>query len=478
MKKLLFVLFVLTAFAALCFSVGAEGYTETDTEYIVYDQDQLIAAVNGVKEGTLANKTIVFGTDIANDTCDFILDGPCDISIDLNGYTYTSKVWPDKSGDFDFRHENAVLRIKNGKMRSNFCVFIFRTQGSLYAEDLDVMSNDECVYQYTGHNGVLNLKNCKMDSTGNYYAVYLNSCNGKGGTLYQIEGGEYAGFGLHCALPGSYMKDCHIYERELFIDSWHAHGENNTDSYAILTNVRVDVQIRLNDYRMDPVLYDCTSPIIQLTANNQIIVSYTSATCENPGSKATYVGSTVTYDEQYALDNPAFGHQSTTEIKYENGYLFSGYAREGCLRCGDYVEEVLAPIFACLGYSFATYGENSLTLSFTVDYTALTRYETVSSREVEFGFAVAVAQYLGDSDMIDENGNAASLSSGNVVLAQLDRESNYVDFKIKGFTEAQSTIPLVMCLYTITTEEEMKTVSYLQAADATGDGRYSTVTLK
>ena len=32
--------------------------------------------------------------------------------------------------------------------------------------------------------------------------------------------------------------------------------------------------------------------------------------------------------------------------------------------------------------------------------------------------------------------------------------------------------------YTITTEEETKTVSYLQAADATGDGRYSTVTLK
>ena len=117
-------------------------------------------------------------------------------------------------------------------------------------------------------------------------------------------------------------------------------------------------------------------------------------------------------------------------------------------------------------------------MSFTVDYTALTRYEAVSLREVEFGFAVAVAQYLGNSDMVDENGNAAALPLGNVVLAQLDRASNYVDFKIKGFTEAQSTVPLVMCLFTITKEEGMNTVSYLQATEAAGDNRYSTVTLK
>lgn len=481
-KRLLFVLAVIILTVLLCLIVSAEetvpeNYTVNEKEYIIYSDVHYEEVLAGIKSGTLENKTVVLGCDIET-KFDFVMDCAIDITIDLNNHTLANTYVSNKSGDFDLQHEDAIIRVKNGKMTSTFCMFIFRTAGQIYGENVDIVSREECVYQYGGHTGVISLKNCTIDITLAYSSISLASCGGKGGILYQIENCRFDGLNIHCARPGSYVKNCTVYDRELFIDSWHSHGENSSDVTVTLTNVISEQQIRLNDPRVDPVLYDCTYPKVVL-GGNQLIVAYTRATCTEAGSKIEYKGSaTGVVDEQYALDNPAFGHEEQCVVAYENGYLFSGYVKEGCLRCGDYVEKTLMPIFNCLGYSMPEDGGKGIVLSYTVDFDALSEYEGLSGATIEFGFAVAISEYLGNKAIIDENGTVATLDRGSVVKAELDRKNDYVDLKISGFTSEQSNYNFVMGMYVITSTEEGNTVAYIQSEKAPEGSLYSTVTFK
>ena len=461
MKNKLFLLlaFVLTITIVLALSVFAnDSYTEDEDSYTVYTAEQYQEVIDGIYEGTIANKTIVLGCDIEV-KYDFVMEKACNITIDLNQFTLKNTHFnPEKTGDFDFRHPEAVLNIKNGKIDSTFCVFVYRTSGQLYAQDLQISSQDECIYKYVGHSGVISLKNCKMDARGNYYAVCLSSCENKGGTLYQIEGGEYAGFCIHCALPGSYMRDCRIYEKELFIDSWHSHGANGSDSTVEIRNVEVEVQIRLNDRRMDPVLYDCTYPKVVI-GGGQLITAYTSPDCENAGQRLTYDGSDVpVVDEQYSLDNPALGHNNQYIVAYDNGFLESGYVFDGCTRCDQNTTESLSPLFESLGYSVSESG-TGIALGYIVDKVAVEKYESKSGKAVGFGIFATSQASLGDGDIF-VNGEAAK----GVITYDLSGEStDYFELKLVGFnTEAQRAAKLAFGAYVSVTGETVD-CSYIQA---------------
>jgi acyl-CoA synthetase (AMP-forming)/AMP-acid ligase II len=293
-----------------------ESYEVSDTAYTIYTAEQYKEVIVGVYEGTLPNKTIVLGCDISV-SYDLYMEKPCDITIDLNGMTYTNNYRPVKTGDFDLRHKDAIIRIKNGNMDSNFCVFVFQpnsnseynnvdNMGQIYLENVNISCAEEVIYNYGGHGGVISFKNCNLDVRGDYSTMGLNNCNTNQGMLYQIDGGTYDGLCIHCALPGSYVRNCTVYARELFIDSWHAHGENGADVQVELSNVQVETQLRLNDARVDPVLYDCTYPKVVL-GSNQLIVAYTSPSCERDGTKTDYKGSaTGVLDQSYVA--PALGH--------------------------------------------------------------------------------------------------------------------------------------------------------------------------
>ena len=142
-------MFTISAFAD---ETTPESYETSDTAYTVYTDAQYTEVITGIYNGTLENKRIVFGCDIET-TTDFVMSEPCDITIDLNGFTYTNNRIYNKSGDFDFQNKDAILRISNGYINSSFCVFIFRITGQLYAENIEVSSSDECVYQYSHAGG-------------------------------------------------------------------------------------------------------------------------------------------------------------------------------------------------------------------------------------------------------------------------------------------------------------------------------------
>jgi len=216
MKRLFFVaLAALSLICALSMGVLAsdtvpESYVEDAGSYTVYTNKQYCEVLEGIRDGVLTNKTVVLGCDIDSET-DFVMNTECDITIDLNGKFLNNKYVYNKSGDFDMQHENAVIRIKNGRMYSSFCMFIFRTAGQVYLENVEIVSREECFYQYGGHTGVISLIDCSIDIEGNYSTICLSNCGDKGGMLYRIEGCRLDGLNIHCAKPGSYIMDTEIY---------------------------------------------------------------------------------------------------------------------------------------------------------------------------------------------------------------------------------------------------------------------------
>ena len=453
MKKLmLFFLCIVSLAIGLCLGIMAEDtvmqeYEESDTAYTIYTDEQYKEVLVGVYEGTLPNKTIVLGCDLSV-TYDLYMEKPCDITIDLNGKTYTNNYRPTKAGDFDLRHKDAIIRIKNGNMVCNFCVFVFQSNrnteyssvdnmGQVYLENVNIDSAEEVIYWYGGYGGVLSFKNCNLNVRGDYKTNGGGTCGTGNGMLYQMEGCTFDGFNAHCALPGSYFKDCVIYDRELFIDSWHGHGENGSDVEIELTNVQVEVQLRLNDARIDPVLYDCTYPKVVLTGNQQLIVAYTSATCDKAGTKTDYKGSGAgVLDESY--NAPALGHTIGTveDVRYIN-YFEKGFKYGYCERCENNATETEASapaVFTSLGFSYSQYegAPSSVIQGFKFNEEA----RIYMGEDFEFGIVAAV----------NESGEAIdALSLPKSIKASL--KEGYFEIKIGGIRGEHKDICIVFCAY-------------------------------
>ncbi len=492
MKKL-FLLAIAAVLLVCALSMGVfasdtvpENYVEGDNSYTVYTDIQYKTVTEGIRDGTLTNKTVVLGCDIDCQT-DLVLNVECDITIDLNDKFLNNVYVNNKSGDFDMQHENAVIRIKNGRMYSNFCMFIFRTAGQVYLEDVEIVSREECFYQYGGHTGVISLKSCSIDIEGNYSTIALSSCSGKGGMLYQIEDCNLDGLNIHCAKPGSFVKDTVIYNRRLHVDCWHSHGENGADVVVTFTNVSALADIvELNDRRIDPEFYDCQLGGVHLTGSDKYLAVYTSATCDTAGTKQEYKGSdTPVADEQYSIDNPALGHlidvDDATDIQYDS--LFGeGYYTGKCGRCGvENTRECKPSAQAFLvtqGFSVPEMGDISIAFSVLVNYGAIDRYEAVTGNFVELGMVAAIADKLGDNTLLDAQGKATVLESGNVIKARLQRVNNYIDLKIGGLKDEHKSLALIMGGYVLVTDNEgaVQRIEYLQASEPLAGERYSSIT--
>jgi hypothetical protein len=515
MKKLLLAMAILLF--AVCFSVVAfadgevpENYKETESSYVIYTDAQYQEVILGVYNETLPNKTIVLGCDISV-TLDLVMEKPCDISLDLNGYTYTNNYKVVKRGDFDLRHKDAIIRIRNGNMICNFCVFVFQTsesvasedtnQGQVYLENVNITSLEEVIYNYGGYGGVLSFKNCNLDVTSSQYSILGGGNCSKTGILYQIEGGSYDGLNIYCAREGSYARDCTVYNRDLKIDSWHSHGQNGTDVSVEIRNVNVtDGNVYLNDARVDPVLYDCTYRSIDMTGGSQSMVVYTSASCQRAATKTTYTSteSSFTVDEQYSIDNPAIPHSATDDndcttdvlcsmcqavvvypklfaehdkhtsaIDYKNGFGAQGEMLVSCKNCSAIKESAVAPaILTPLGYSYSKKG-TGIDGGYEVNADALLAYETVTGKSLTFGIIVLNPDYQTESTFF--TGKALTCASKSVTVELKTKDYSYFNFSISGFTAATENLDLIISAYAYT-EDDASDICFIQKQYDDGKG--------
>ena len=470
-----------------------ENYVDTNDGYIIYTDDQYKEVILGVYEGTLANKKIILGCDISV-TLDLYMEKPCDITIDLNGHTYTNNYRPVKAGDFDLRHKDAIIRISNGNMVSNFCVFIFQknsdeaykdvdNMGQVYLENVNISCQEEIVYNYGGHGGVLSFKNCNLDVRGENYSVMgLGNCQTGEGTLYQIDGGSYDGLQIHCAKPGSYIKNCTVYNRNLNIDSWHGHSESGGDVSVEVRNVVIEIEIYLNDALVDPILYDCTFPKVNLSnKSNAMIVSYTSPNCTEAGTMTTYHHLTeVTVDGEYPILNPALGHN--LDIDNFNDIVYTSFNQKGkyvadCKNCDatnvEQTEASAPALFEGIKYSAPEGAKGELVISFDLNVDAISDYKSVAGDKFKFGVFATAKSVIGSREMFDEVGAAIS-GIMNVELT----ENNYTgfDLRIKGFrTDAHMSAKLAFGLYALELDDDVASVSYIQCGTPVGDDKYAFV---
>ena len=496
-RKILFALALVMLACMLAFGISAaEAYEVSENAYTVYNEAQIIEVFNGVRDGTLENKEIVLGCDITMETTDLYLNKACEIFIDLNNFTLTNKKSVGQTGDFQFSNKNAILHIKNGKINSNFCVFIFNgdsaadpnaegkeDSGQIFAENLTVVSAEECVYGYNGCFGTLNFKNCDMRTTSHYTAISLPDGCGKntggetGGTLYQIEGGRYRGFNVYCPRAGSYMKDCEIYEKDLNCDTWCKHGYNGSETDMEFTNVNAKgLNVSLNDVRLKVSLIDCEFASVSMANDKMYITEYSSPSCDKAGTKMSYYGLTSAKRGEGMVDTeysaPALGHTAdpnkTGDIHYDS-YLESGMLAV-CIRCGTTMadESIKAePLFTFVGFSTPEDGSYGIVASYIVNVKAIAQYEEKTGKSLSYGIVAGAKSLLGDNNPLDKDGNTVTLEKGSAVKAEIKREYASYDFILKGMNENQLDIELVIATYVEITENGETTVVYLQKTQKT-----------
>lgn len=138
----------------------------------------------------------------------------------------------------------------------------------------------------------------------------------------------------------------------------------------------------------------------------------------------------------------------------EKGEHYVGCTNEGCT-VGT--TEELSPLFTCLGYSSAYYGNSGIALSFVANRKAISRYNELTGEAIGYGiFAVAQSNAEG-KEIIDVNGVGAK---GVASVEFSGREYDVLEMKITGFeTEEHKNAQLALGAYVI----ENGKVTYLQA---------------
>ena len=91
----------------------------------------------------------------------------------------------------------------------------------------------------------------------------------------------------------------------------------------------------------------------------------------------------------------------------------------------------------------------------------------MTGKTLTYGIVAAGKQNLGDISPLDENGNAAILSNGSVVKAEIGREYASYDFVLTGMNENQLDIELVIASYVVVKNGDDISVVYLQSTQKT-----------
>ena len=283
----------------------------------------------------------------------------------------------------------------------------------------------------------------------------------------------------------SYIRNSRIALNPFKIDSYLSAGYAHDGQEAILENVIFEnAKISSNTGAIYVKMINCQFPngmSLYVTGDSKGKTKFTAIqdpTCENGGG--TYFveltkgnGKTYTSFADFPTvieELPALGHKNDVIVAYENGFLQSGYKKEGCTRCTQHTTVALMPLFKALGYSVPEDGGTSISVGFVVNKDAIEAYSEATGISLSYGvFAVSQSKLAG-GDVFDKD----LAPSDCAVVKEIDDASYVFIIKITGFeTEAQKSAPLAIGGYVITDDGENKAVSYLQAEEPENGEKYS-----
>ena len=199
------------------------------------------------------------------------------------------------------------------------------------------------------------------------------------------------------------------------------------------------------------------------TTKNYIVYGYNACDVFNNGVHSTSQVNPCVVECSICKDK-IVNHISDYEalsIEYASGFMANGKKTGDCKNagCTFTCEEILEPLFTCLGYSTPMDGRGALAIGYTINNEAIKEYEKVTGKTLKYGVYAVLKDKLGTDDIFDENGKANT----NAVTAEVSGD-NYVavEFKITGFTDTYKDLKLAMGAYVITSDGESAEYSYLQ----------------
>ena len=219
-----------------------------------------------------------------------------------------------------------------------------------------------------------------------------------------------------------------------------------------------------------PTLDAWTSQGFAHFANPKTFELITQSTCTDNQtvSASCYCGASMGAIE---VENTALGHNHIIDagIVYED-YTKAGYYALLCERCDDIKQgEATEALFTCLGFSAALYGEGEMSVNYKVNAQAISDYEEITGKKVNYGVFAVRADKIGTNDIFDAEGN----SPAGVIAADItDSGFTFFSLKINGFTETQKGIDFAMGAFVGTTKDAKTEYAYLQIAAPENGEKY------
>ncbi len=383
----------------------------------------------------------------------------------------------DENGDVikDFTYDpndlskNAV-QVRHGK------VYCWVFDGSVYAENIRSLTGEEFVYTTDDNSGTdpsaintYEFVDCSIKSG----SVGLGF-NGKDSAkkIVIVRRGYCDRIQGYTICNGTLFENCEIDSFEM--DCW---GISN--QFAEFVNCKIG-KINLSSGRTHLKLIDCTVEEKNISQSgdgggDSFILVYTSPSCEAPGNckilrttnKGTAQDLYVDVANAYNAENStALGHNVAWDLSF-NGikYLSTCLATKSCTRC-DLTEDSIeiGAIIVPKGYSCFENPENPyVCIGFDINLNAVAQYEEITGGKINFGAAVAIKEKIGQGVCpLDENGNAITLSSGNVIKVDVT-EFACVAFDVKVILgESHLDTDILMSGYIIEKYGEKIDISYIQ----------------
>ena len=154
-------------------------------------------------------------------------------------------------------------------------------------------------------------------------------------------------------------------------------------------------------------------------------------------------------------------------INYANGFASSGTSTILCTNCLKEYTEGLDALFTLLGSSVPSYTEGSITIGYSINYEAISKYEELTGKELRYGLFVALQQVIGQDDIFDDEGN----KNESIITYEVP-SLNFAAFELKlaGFTtDEQKAAKIAMGAYVVVSKDGVNEYSYMQA-DAPSNG--------
>ena len=130
-------------------------------------------------------------------------------------------------------------------------------------------------------------------------------------------------------------------------------------------------------------------------------------------------------------------------------------------------------LFTSQGFSTPLNGRNELVISFFANNEAISNYEKVTDKKINYGIFAVSRVTLGNNDVLDQNGNAIS----GAIKVGVNNQYESVELRISGFdTENQKSAELAIGAYVCETENEENRYSFIQYGTPEQNEKYSFIT--